>query len=162
MKKKIYLIALVGLLLDQISKIIVSSLMPPFTSKIIIKNFFELTFVKNTGGAWGILSNNLLLLIVVSTIALLVLNGYIKKEQHINKIMLCSYGFLIGGILGNLIDRLFRGYVVDFFHFYIFGYDYPVFNIADILIVVGIIFMLIEVIRGEINEFKSRRKQCKN
>lgn len=151
-----------GLLLDQISKIIVSSLMPPFASKIIIKSFFEFTFVKNTGGAWGILSNNLILLIVVSTIALLVLNSYIKRERHINKIMVLSYGLLIGGILGNLIDRLFRGYVVDFFHFYILGYDYPVFNIADILIVVGIILMLIEVIRGEINEFKSRRKQCKN
>lgn len=159
MKKKIYLVALIGLLLDQSIKIIVSNLMTPFTSKIIIKNFFELTFVKNTGGAWGILSNNLILLIFVSTVALLVLNSYIKKEQHINNLMIFSYGFLIGGILGNLIDRLFRGYVVDFFHFYIFGYDYPVFNIADILIVVGISLMLIEVIRGEINELKSRRKQ---
>lgn len=159
MKKKIYLVALIGLLLDQSIKIIVSNLMTPFTSKIIIKNFFELTFVKNTGGAWGILSNNLILLIFVSIVALLVLNSYIKKEQHINNLMIFSYGFLIGGILGNLIDRLFRGYVVDFFHFYIFGYDYPVFNIADILIVVGISLMLIEVIRGEINELKSRRKQ---
>lgn len=158
MKKKIYLVALIGLLIDQIIKFVISSLMPPFTSKIIIKHFFEFTFVKNTGGAWGILSNNLILLIIVSTIALLILNSYIKKEQHINKIMIFSYGFLIGGILGNLLDRLFRGYVIDFFHFYIFGYDYPVFNVADILIVFGIILMLIEVIRGEINELKSRRK----
>lgn len=157
MKKKIYLVALIGLLIDQIIKFVVSSLMPPFTSKIIIKHFFEFTFVKNTGGAWGILSNNLILLIIVSAIALLILNSYIKKEQHINKIMIFSYGFLTGGILGNLLDRLFRGYVIDFFHFYIFGYDYPVFNVADILIVFGIILMLIEVIRGEINELKSRR-----
>lgn len=162
MKKKIYFIALIGLLVDQFTKIIISNWMNPFTSKIIIKGFFELTFVKNTGGAWGILNNNLTFLIIVSAVALLVLNNYIKKEQTVSKIMLFSYGFLIGGIFGNLLDRIIRGYVVDFFHFYIFGYSYPVFNVADILIVIGIILMLIEVIRGEINEFKSRRKQCKN
>ena len=98
------------------------------------------------------------LLILVSIIALLVLNNYIKKGQNTNKTMVLSYGFLIGGIFGNLIDRIVRKYVVDFFHFYIFNYSYPVFNIADILIVVGVVLMLIEVIRGEINEFKSRRK----
>lgn len=162
MKKKIYFIALIGILLDQITKIFISNWMSPFTSKIIIKDFFSITYVKNTGGAWGILNNNLSFLIIVSIIALLVLNRYIKKESSINKIMLLSYGFLIGGIFGNLIDRIVRGYVVDFFHFYIFNYSYPVFNIADILIVVGIILMLIEVIRGEINEFKSRTKQYKN
>lgn len=158
MKKKIYFIALIGVLLDQFTKILISNCMNPFTSKIIIKDFFSITFVKNTGGAWGILNNNLTFLILVSIIALLVLNNYIKKEQNINKTMVLSYGFLIGGILGNLIDRIVRKYVVDFFHFYIFNYSYPVFNIADILIVVGVFLMLIEVIRGEINEFKSRRK----
>lgn len=162
MKKKIYFIALIGVLVDQLTKILISNSMNPFTSKIIIKNFFSITFVKNTGGAWGILSNNLTFLIIISTVALLVLNNYIKKEQNINKIMHFSYGFLVGGIFGNLLDRIVRGYVVDFLHFYIFRYSYPVFNVADILIVVGIILMLIEVIRGEINEFKSRRKQCKN
>lgn len=147
-----------GLLIDQIIKITVLNFMDPFTTKVIVKDFFELTFVKNTGGAWGILSNNLIFLIGVSTIALLILNSYIKKDRNINNLMNISYGFLMGGILGNLIDRIFRGYVIDFFHFYIFGYDYPVFNIADILIIVGLFLMLIEVIRGEINECKSRRK----
>lgn len=157
MKKKICIISLIGFLIDQITKVIVLYNMAPFTSKVLVKDFFELTFVKNTGGAWGILSNNLIFLVLISSVALYILYKYISKENNISFIMTLSYGFLIGGIFGNLVDRLFRGYVIDFLHFYLFGYNYPVFNIADVLIVVGIILMVIEVIRSEIYEFKSRR-----
>ena len=59
------------------------------------------------------------------------------------------YGMLFAGILGNLIDRLFFGYVTDFLNFYIFSYDYPVFNFADIFIVVGVLLCLIDIARGE-------------
>ena len=123
-----------------------------------MKNFFEIIYVKNIGAAWGILSNNLVILIFISLVALFVLNSYICKEVSINKLMMLSYGILLGGITGNLIDRIFRQYVVDFFHFYIFGYSYPVFNIADTLIVGGIILMIIEVLRSEIHGIKSRQK----
>ena len=64
--------------------------------------------------------------------------------------------------MGNLIDRLFRSYGVDFLHFYIFGNSYPVFNIADTLIVCGIVLMIIEVLRSEINVIKGREKRYKN
>ena len=67
-----------------------------------------------------------------------------------------SFSFLYSGILGNLIDRVFRGYVIDFLDFNIFGYDYPVFNFADICIVFGIILMIIAIIKKEdLNENRS-------
>lgn len=145
MKKNIYLIAGIGIILDQITKIFASLYLDNIK---IINNFFSLTYVKNYGGAWGILNNNLFLLITISIFALLTINKYISSDVDITKLSIVSYGMLIGGIFGNLIDRIFRGYVVDFLNFNIFNYDFPVFNIADMLIVVGIILMIIEVIGG--------------
>lgn len=145
MKKNIYLIAGIGIILDQITKIFASLYLDNIK---IINNFFSLTYVKNYGGAWGILNNNLFLLITISIFALLTINKYISSDVNTTKLSIVSYGMLIGGIFGNLIDRIFRGYVVDFLNFNIFNYDFPVFNIADMLIVVGIILMIIEVIGG--------------
>lgn len=145
MKKNIYLIAGICIILDQITKIFASLYLDNIK---IINNFFSLTYVKNYGGAWGILNNNLFLLITISIFALLTINKYISSDVDITKLSIVSYGMLIGGIFGNLIDRIFRGYVVDFLNFNIFNYDFPVFNIADMLIVVGIILMIIEVIGG--------------
>ena len=158
MRKKIYLIGLFCLFIDQLSKLLITIRFKAFTGKTIIKNVFELMYVKNTGAAWGILDNNLPILIFISMAALYFLNSYVKKEEKFSRLMILSYGFLFGGITGNLVDRIFRGYVVDFIHIYIFNYSYPVFNIADTFIVVGIILMLIEVIRGEVNAYKSRRR----
>lgn len=162
MKKKIYLIAVICILIDQITKLIIVNTFKPFTGITVIKNVFEIMHVKNEGAAWGILNNNLVILIFISMAALYLLNSYINKEKNITKVMTISYGLLLGGISGNLIDRLFLGHVVDFLHFYIFNYSYPVFNMADTFIVIGIILMLIEVVRGDIFDSKSRRKQGKN
>ncbi len=152
MKKVIYLIAGIGITLDQIVKLLVCRYL---TDKVIIPHFFNLTYVENTGGAWGILSNNMIILICISVITLLIINKYIYSNTLITKLSSISYGLLIGGIFGNLLDRIFRGYVVDFLNFNIFGYNFPVFNIADILIVVGVIIMVIEVL-GDLNGNKSR------
>ena len=154
MKKNIYLIACVGIFIDQITKILSNLYLE---NVVLIKNFFNLTYVENTGAAWGILDNNRIVLIGVSIIALLFINKYINSETEFNKLTITSYGMVLGGIFGNLIDRIFRGYVVDFLNFNIFGYDFPVFNIADILIVVGIVLMFIEVMRGNYGS-KSRKK----
>jgi len=158
MKKKIYLIAGLGILVDQITKLLAYLYIQNIK---IIPNFFDLTYVENTGGAWGILDNNKVVLIGVSIITILIINKYINSEVVISKLLAVSYGFLLGGIFGNLFDRIFRGYVIDFLNFTIFGYDFPVFNVADSLIVIGIILMFIEVIGGQ-NGSKSRKKQYKN
>lgn len=182
----ILIITILGVVLDQISKIFIryeftnlscvkclSNILQvgglyngfnvvPEKGIEIIKNFFYITNVKNTGGAWGMFSGNVPILALISAIVVLVLIYFLKEERKLNKISITYYGILFAGIIGNLIDRLFLGYVTDFFNFYIFGYDYPVFNIADILIVLGIILMVVDVVRGEIHAYKKRKRECKN
>lgn len=158
MKKNIYLLAVLGILIDQITKLLSNLYLVDI---VIIKNFFNLTYVENTGAAWGIMNNDRIILVCISILAMLLVIKYINSEISINKLSTFSYGFILGGIVGNLIDRVFRGYVIDFLNFNIFDYNFPVFNIADSLIVVGIILMFIEVIRGTYGS-KSRKKQYKN
>lgn len=128
----------------------------------IIKDFFYIIEVKNTGGAWGMFSGNVPILALISAIVVVVLFFFLKGEKKLNKLSITYYGMLFAGIIGNLIDRVFNGYVTDLFNFYIFGYDYPVFNIADIFIVLGIILMIIDVVRGEIYAYKKRKREFKN
>lgn len=143
MKKKVYVLASISLLLDQITKLLAYLYLD---NLVLIPNFLNLTYVENTGAAWGILDNNRIILVGASVITLLFISKYLKSEDNISKLSTISYGILIGGIFGNLLDRLFRGYVIDFLSFNIFGYNFPVFNIADALIVIGVILMAIEVI----------------
>ena len=155
MKKKVYVLALISLLVDQVSKLLAYFYLD---NLVLIPNFLNFTYVENTGAAWGILDNNRIILVCVSVITLLFISKYLKSENNISKLSTVSYGILIGGIFGNLLDRLFRGYVIDFLNFNIFGYNFPVFNIADTLIVVGVILMTIEVIGVSFNGNNSKKK----
>lgn len=148
MSKKIYILAITIFIIDQLSKSIISTYFKLNQSIEVIKDFFYLRYINNTGASWGILSNSRILLIVLSLIAIIILIRYIYsfKETNLNYI---GFGFLLGGILGNLSDRLLYGYVKDFLDFIIFNYDFPVFNIADIFIVFGVIILIISIIRGE-------------
>lgn len=148
MKKKPYIIAFFFFLIDLISKQIVVNTLELGQSIPIINNFFYLTYAKNTGAAWSILKDQRILLLIISVIVLFLINQFMNKEKLLNLECL-SYGMIIGGILGNLIDRLIQGSVIDFLDFKIFGYDYPIFNLADSFIVVGIIILFIASIRKE-------------
>ncbi len=154
MKKIIYCIAGIGILLDQITKLLVSIYLEHIE---VISNFFSLTYVENKGAAWGILNNSTIILVGISVVVLLMISKYISSTIEFTKLSVVSYGLLIGGIFGNLIDRIFRGYVIDFLNFNILGYHFPVFNIADTMIVIGVILMFIEVI-GDTYGNKSRKK----
>lgn len=148
MSKKIYILAISIFIIDQLSKSIISTYLKLNQSIEVIKDFFYLRYINNTGASWGILSNSRILLIILSLIAIIILIRYMYsfKETKLNYI---GFGFLLGGILGNLSDRLLHGYVKDFLDFIIFNYDFPVFNIADIFIVLGVIILIISIIRGE-------------
>lgn len=149
--KKTLLISFLVVLIDQFIKLTVSSKMFLFESITIIKNFFSITFVKNFGAAYSLFNGNRIFLILISIVSLFFIIMYISKhKENINNIF---YGLLIGGIIGNLIDRVFNGYVIDFLDFKIFGYDFPVFNIADICIVISI-FLIIFFSRDDKNENK--------
>ena len=150
--KKILPISLLLVVIDQIVKILVINKMTLQKSIIVINNFFNITYVRNTGAAWSILSGNVLLLIMISIIALGVIYYYLIKDKELKKIHIVSYSMLIGGIIGNLIDRVVHGYVIDYLDFKIFNYNFPIFNIADILIVISIIIIGISLIVGEYHE----------
>ena len=148
MSKKIYILAITIFIIDQLTKSIISTYLKLNQSIEVIKDFFYLRYINNTGASWGILSNSRILLIILSLIAIIILIRYMYsfKETKLNFI---GFGFLLGGILGNLADWLLHGYVKDFLDFIIFNYDFPVFNIADIFIVLGVIVLIISIIRGE-------------
>ena len=156
--KRILLIGIILTFIDQFIKLFVVSFMSYSDSIMIIKHFFSITLVHNTGAAFSILSTNTFFLILVGIIALFLIYLFFIKDKEISKKNSILYGMLIGGILGNLIDRIFRGYVVDFLDFKIFGYDYPVFNFADIFITISIIFIIIDIIRSDRNEVSSKRR----
>ena len=85
--------------------------------------------MQNEGAAWSIFSGQRIILILIGLISLYFINKYIKDFKE-NKRNILAFGLLIGGIVGNLLDRMFLGYVRDFLDFKIFGYDYPIFNLA--------------------------------
>ena len=156
MNKKTYIIAVIILIIDQISKSLIEIFIDLEESITVIPNFFYLTVAHNTGGAWSIFSNHSYLLIIASIIAIILLIKFMfgfKNNLRNNP----AFAFLFGGIFSNLADRLFLGYVRDFLDFKIFGYDYPIFNIADITIVVGVFLLLIAIIKGEDRRDKSSK-----
>ena len=152
MKKKIFLLAIIGIFLDQVTKLLITGLLSLNEVINVIDGFFSITYVRNTGAAWGMFSNNTLFISIISILFLFILIKYIKELPKIDFLYVVAFGLIIGGIIGNLIDRLLRGYVVDFFRFIILDYDYPVFNVADMLIVIGSIVLIISFVRDDIIE----------
>lgn len=148
MNIKIFSYAIMTLILDQLSKIIISINLHINESIDLIPNFLSLKYLENSGAAWNILNNKIPLLIICSIVALIIIYHYIYNFQK-NFRNNIGFGLLIGGIIGNLIDRLFLGYVRDFISIKIFNYQYPVFNIADSAIVIGVILLIVAVIKGE-------------
>lgn len=159
MKKRTFMIGFILLILDQVSKIIISSTIPEGTSITIIRNFFNITNVYNTGAAFSILEGKTIFLSILS-IAILIMLIKMSKDFIMNKRNIWAFGLLMGGIFGNFSDRLFLGMVRDFLDFKVFGYDFPVFNIADICIVFGVILLIFSIFKGEDkSESNSRRNR---
>ena len=130
--------------LDQIIKLLISNFFNLHDSVKIIPNFLYITYVKNYGAAWSMFSGQRLFLIIISVVGAIFVLYLIKQEKKLDTFKNIYYSFLLGGIVGNFIDRLFLGSVIDYIDTYIFGYNFPVFNLADSLIVCGVILMIIE------------------
>lgn len=139
-------ITLIIIIFDVISKIFISNILILNKSITIIPNFFYLTYTHNYGGAWSIFDNSTLFITIVSFLIIIGIIYYLFKNKVTKKIEIVGYSLLLGGAIGNLIDRIVYGYVIDFLDFYIFKYDFPIFNVADIGIVVGIILLLVSMI----------------
>ena len=145
-RKSVYNWVIMVFIIDQLSKILVQRTMYLYQNIKIIPNFFSLYYVKNTGAAFSILENATLLLIVISVLFIIFIDNTIKKEeQNLTKLSILSLGMIIGGIFGNLIDRILYRSVIDFLSFSFGNYHFPVFNIADIGITVGVALLLFEI-----------------
>ena len=133
-------------LLDQLSKIIVTKINSnSHLDYTVIKGFFNITYAENTGAAFSILEGKRVYFIIITLVVIAALIFYFFKEKPkgIEKVCLI---LIISGAIGNLIDRIIHGYVTDFLNFNIFGYDFPIFNIADILLSIGFVVLFIAII----------------
>jgi len=145
-----YLIILFIIALDQIAKVLAVNYVKPHITIPLIENVFHLTYAENTGAAFSILSNKLPLLTIITTIFIIALFIYLYKlisTDKSSKLLIWSLVFIIGGALGNLIDRIRIGYVVDFFDFR--WINFAIFNVADCLIVVGSILLITLIVLDE-------------
>lgn len=129
-------------MIDLISKQIVSHVLSLNKSIKVIDNFFYLTYTKNNGAAWSILQDERIPLLILTVIVIYIIYKEFMNNE-MNKMEQLSFGILLGGILGNFFERLINGTVIDFLDFYIFGYNFPIFNLADCFIVIGVILVII-------------------
>ena len=130
--------------LDQLSKAYIAEIFDLGQSLKIIDKFFYITHVRNDGAGFSILKGQMTFFIIITIIAFILLFYLlIKSDTLISKL---SYLLMIGGALGNFIDRIRFGYVVDFLDFKIFGYNFPVFNLADSFLTIGVGIMLLSIL----------------
>lgn len=155
-KEKIYSIACIFLIIDQLIKILIKTKMNLLQEITIIPNFFSIYYVENEGAAFSILQNKTIFLIVISIICIMLIDRYLSKAKDLTKLTRISFGILLGGMIGNLIDRLLYGTVTDYLAFNFFSYSFPVFNFADIGITIGVLLIIVMTILEEINIIKRK------
>ena len=159
-KKKYVLIFSIIIILDQVSKLVIQSVFKGDPYKVIhvIKNFFLLRYVENRGAVWGLFSSPTHTVIpkiitLFSIIALVVVIYYFLKLEFKCACELTALSFITGGAIGNIIDRLYQGYVVDFLDVYIGNYHWPTFNVSDSFISLGVILLIFSIWRGKCTQF---------
>lgn len=143
---RFYFIVALVFAADQVSKAWIQRTLFYEQSKPVFGNAFALTLTHNTGGAWGMLPNGNLLFIVFATLAVGALLYAYHRWQRVDLLVGTAFALALGGALGNLLDRLRLNYVVDFFDARII--HWPVFNIADSAISLGIVLLLIHFVRS--------------
>ena len=139
-----YIVTVLLILADQISKFLTVKYLKPVSSIAMINGIFSLTYVENKGAAFGILQNARWVFIVATIVAIIAMVWYKRKFKPQGKIINTSLCLLLSGALGNMIDRIFLGYVVDMLE--VTFIDYPVFNVADCFVVVGAILLCIYIL----------------
>ncbi len=152
---KIIIGIVILILLDFLTKVLIIHSFNLNEGIIIINNFLKFIYIRNTGAAFGILGKSTILLVII-TVALLtyLIFEIIKSKSNLNTF---AYLLIISGAIGNLIDRIFRGYVIDFISFTLFGREMAIFNIADIYITFGIILFIYNVFKEDRNERNNRK-----
>jgi len=150
MRRLHLLIALAVFVADQLTKWVIGSAIPLHDSWPVIPGFFRLTHVKNRGAAFGIFADStspmkIEVLILLSVVALVVVLMLLWAQPGVRRIGL-GLALILGGALGNLFDRLAHGSVVDFLEFYLRGFHWPAFNVADSAIVIGAGLLVLDML----------------
>lgn len=141
-----WITALITVILDQVSKYIVASSMELNSDIGLIPGVLDLTFIRNDGAAWGMLSGRQTLLIVATSIVIVLIMVYASvKKGELSRLELLALGLIAGGGLGNLISRIAEGAVVDFLNIHLI----PIFNVADIGVTVGCVFIVISLFASD-------------
>ena len=143
MKKfKFIFIIIIAFVLDQVSKILIMNNMKLNENEDVINNFFRVTYSHNDGAAFGMFGGKMIFIVIVSVLVLAYLLFELFYHKKRNLLVDISISLIIGGLLGNLVDRIYFGYVRDFLDFKIFNYDFAIFNLADTFIVIGALIFL--------------------
>lgn len=150
------LLSAFAVLLDQITKLIIVKCIPINDSITIIPGFFSLSHVRNTGAAFGMLSEQRWIFMVFTVVVLIaavlgLCSGKIKNPWGI-----VALSLIIGGGIGNMIDRIFLGEVIDFFAFNFWGFQFAVFNVADIFVCCGTVILACYIFLSD--DFNARHK----
>lgn len=144
----VFILSIIIVILDQVTKFMAVKHLKTSAPYIILDNFFQFNYVENYGAAFGILQNKKIFFIIMTMAVIIGISFFIIKNYYqMNIVLRIGLSMLLGGAIGNFIDRIRLGYVVDFISFRLINrYDFPVFNIADIFIVVGTGLILILVL----------------
>lgn len=150
-------IIFVGIILDQLTKWLAVKFLMPIDTCPLIKNVLHLTYVENTGAAFGMLKDQRWVFIVISTVAIIAFLAYLYLGHAENMLYAVSISMIISGGIGNMIDRLALGYVVDFIDFRLI--NFAVFNGADSFVCVGAGLLILALILDLIKEYKAEKEQ---
>lgn len=154
------IIVVISVALDQLTKLVVLQNIPLHDEVAAIPGIFHFTYVENKGAAFGMLSNHRWVFMAVSILAIAAFVFYIIKFKPEGKLLVSSMAMIIGGGIGNMIDRVLRGSVVDFIE--VDFMEFAVFNVADIFVCVGCGLMILDVILSEVREQKKKKENTEN
>ena len=152
----IWLLITVGVVfLDQITKWLAVIFLQGNAAVPVIPWFIQLSYLENRGAAWGMFADQRWVFMTISTIAIIAICGYMFIKRPENKLLSISLAFIVGGGIGNMIDRVLLGFVVDFLEFTFI--DFPIFNVADSFVCIGAGMLLLYMTILTVKEYKDEK-----
>jgi len=157
--KRGYLLGVAAIVIaDQVSKLLIRSSLEVYATRTVIPGFFDLTHIRNPGAVWGLFSqhNGGLVPKLITALAMVAIGGVIYFFIRVGtecRLELTAFSFVLGGACGNIIDRLGFGYVTDFIHLHVRHYSWPIFNVSDSFITIGVLLLAWAIWRGKCTQF---------